>query len=400
MPSRRRLLTALGAGALSGLAGCSTSADQPPTPATPPLEQTRHIYGADGNWSSFGCNAGNTRSVHGIDPGDAPVDGVSEDWRVPVTDLQRTPPVVVDQRVYLPTRAGLQVYDASDGTQLWRAGGISDAPAVRNETVFAADSRENAVRALAADTGDEQWARETAAPPGGPSMYPGKPLVVGAGEQVVGLDPATGETVWSRQVFGPVLSSPPVWHGHAVAVATDASELALLTLTDGVGVRRFQLPAPPVGPPSADTDAVYVNCRDGTTHALQPGTSTGRRRLWAVETGWSPGGIGIDTGLVFAGTAGDLHAIESDSGDVRWTHQLGDWRHTAPAIGRETLFVGGDRLWALDPSPDGGLGGSGPAVRYERSFYGHVGPGPVLDDGTLYVVAETGEDTSHLLALS
>lgn len=292
MPSRRQFLAALGVGTLSGLAGCSTSDDQPPTPATPPLEPERHIYGADGNWSSFGCNAANTRSVHGINPGEAPVDGASEDWRVPVTGLQRTPPVVGDQRVYLLTRSGLQVYDASDGTQLWHADGISDAPVVRNETVFAADSRENAVRALAADTGEERWARETDASPVGPSMYPGMPLVVSAGEQVFGLDPTTGETVWSRRVFGTVLSSPPVWNGHAVAVATEAGELALLTLMDGTGVKRFQLPATPVGPPSADTDAVYVSCRNGTTYALQVEGDTGEQRQWSVETGWSPGALG------------------------------------------------------------------------------------------------------------
>lgn len=400
MPSRRQVLTALGVGAVSGFAGCATSADEPPTPATPPLEPERHIYGADGHWSSFGCNASNTRSVHGINPGEAPVDGVSEDWRVPVTDLQRTPPVVAGQRVYLPTRAGLQVYDAGDGTRLWHANGISDAPVVRDGTVFAADSRANAVRALAADTGDARWVRETDAPPVGPSMYPGLPLVVGAGEQVLGLDPATGETVWSRQVFGSVLASPPVWNGYAVAVATAASELVLLTLMDGTGVERIQLPATPVGPPSADTDAVYVSCRDGTTVAYRIDPSTGGQRQWSAATGWSPAGIGLDAGLVFAGTAGRLHAIERDSGDVRWTHQHGDWQQTAPAIGRETLFVGGDRLWALDPSPGGQVGGARPAVRYEQSFHGRVGPGPVLADGTLYVIAETGPESSHLLALS
>ena len=74
---------------------------------------------------------------------------------------------------------------------------------------------------------------------------------------------------------------------------------------------------------------------------------------------------------------------------------MGDWRHTAPCYGRDTLFVGGDRLWALDPTPSGG---AGPAVRFERSFAGRVGPGPVVDDGRLYVVAETAPDTHHLLA--
>ncbi|GGN94250.1 PQQ-binding-like beta-propeller repeat protein [Haloarcula pellucida] len=400
MPSRRRFLAALGVSALGGFAGCSASADEPPAPATPDLNPEKDIYGADGNWSSFGCNAGNTRSVHGITAGKAPVDGVDEEWRVPVTDLQRTAPVVAGSRVYLPTPAGLRVYDAEDGTELWREDGIEGSPVVRGGTVFAADSAENAVRALAADSGDERWSAETDVPPVGPSMYPGTPLIVGAGERVFGLNPESGETVWSRRLFGTVLPSPPVWNGYAAAVATEAGEVAVLTLTHGTGVQRFRLPAPPVAPPSADTDSVYVTCRDGVTYALGGETSSSGQRRWSVKTGWGPGGIGLDSGLVFAGMSSELHAVDSESGSVRWTHRLGNRQHTAPAIGRGTLFVGGDRLWALDPTPKSGLVGSGPAVRYERTFHGRVGPGPILHDGTLYVVAETGPDSTHLLALS
>ena len=400
MPSRRRFLSALGVATLSGFAGCTTSADSPPPPETPPLEPERHIYGADGNWSSFGCNAGNTRSVHGIDNGEAPVDGVSEDWRVPVTDLQRNPPVVADGRVYLSTGSGLEVYDTSDGSELWQTEGISDAPVVYNETVYVADDEANTVRALSVETGEEQWTLETEGSPVGPSLYPGTPLIVGVDEGVFGLNPETGEPVWSRDLFGTVIAHPPVWNGFAAAVATDAGEVSLLSLREGTGLQRFELPATPIAPPSADTDSVYVSCRNGTTYALQTGDSATGQQRWAVDTGWSPGGLGIDSGLVLAGSAQSLHAIESDSGTVRWTHPIGEWRHTAPAIGRETIFIGGDRLWALDPTPDEGVFGSAPAVRYEKTFYGRVGPGPVLDDGILYVVAKTGEESTHLLALS
>ena len=403
MPSRRRYLATVAAGALAGVAGCSNpvgrpAASDPPDASTPPLTPDRHVYGADGGWSSFGCNAANTRSVHGIDAGEAPVDGVEEQWRVEVPGLQRRAPVVADGRVFLPGRDAMRVYGADDGTELWRVGGVRDEPLVRGDTVYVADSVDRAVRALAVEDGSRLWSVSVDAPPVGPMQYPGESLIVGAGETVHALDPASGEEAWSRRLFGRVLRSPPVWNGHAAAVATEAGEVSLLRLSDGEGVWRYRLPAPPTCPPSADTDSVYVTCLDGTTYALGDDGSPGRDPSWSVETGWTRVGLALDSGLLFAGTATGLHALDAESGGVRWTHALGDWDVTAPAIGRDTLFVGGDRLWALDPTEGGG--DAGPPVRFERSFHGRVGPGPVLDDGTLYVVAETGEESTHLLALS
>ncbi|WP_341850625.1 PQQ-binding-like beta-propeller repeat protein [Natronococcus wangiae] len=93
-----------------------------------------------------------------------------------------------------------------------------------------------------------------------------------------------------------------------------------------------------------------------------------------------------------------LRAIDAESGLRYWDLQIGDWDHTAPAYGRETVFVGGDRLRALDPAPEDDPA-NGSAIRFEREFAGRVGPGPALDDGTLYVVAEVEDEELALLAL-
>lgn len=403
MPSRRRVLAALGAGAAGGLSGCagtfagrSPEPDQPPPPTSPDLDPDRHVFGADGDWSSFGCNASNTREVH---DGQAPVDGVTERWRVEVPQLQRAAPVVAGDRVYLAGHDATRVLDAGDGTELWRATGVESPPVVRDGVVYASDGGDRAVRALRAEDGSELWSRSVDATPRSPTMYPGGPLVVGAGERVLALDPDTGESRWTRRLFGEVLGRPPVFVGHAVAATTEAGEVALLRLDDGRGLRRWRLPSTPVAPPTADSDAVYVNCRDATTYALGVESAPRGDVDWTVDTGWTPGGLGVAAGLVFAATSGTLRAVDAESGEVQWTHGVGDWRHTAPAVGRDTLFVGGDRLRALDPTPGDGPLSSGPAVRFEREFHGRVGPGPVLDDGTLYVVAKTDEGAFHLLAL-
>ncbi|WP_435152219.1 hypothetical protein [Haladaptatus sp. DFWS20] len=72
MLSRRRFLAL---GAVTAFAGCTATADDPPEPGSnQSTDPDRHIYGADGEWSSFGCNASNTRAVA---DGRAPVDGVT-----------------------------------------------------------------------------------------------------------------------------------------------------------------------------------------------------------------------------------------------------------------------------------------------------------------------------------
>nr|WP_266079743.1 PQQ-binding-like beta-propeller repeat protein [Haladaptatus caseinilyticus] len=119
---------------------------------------------------------------------------------------------------------------------------------------------------------------------------------------------------------------------------------------------------------------------------------------WKRRTGWAGGGLAVKKHLYAAGTRG-LHAINPDNGERVWKHDIGDWRWTAPALGRDTLFVGGDKLYAFDPTPSFRIPGTGPSLRFETSFHGRVGPGPVLNDGVLYVVAQTGERKYHLLAL-
>ena len=396
MPSRRQFMSAVAAGALGTVAGCTGSADEPPEATTPALDPENHVSGADRNWSSFGGNAANTREVH---DGQAPVDGVTERWRVavPRSQYNEGTPVVADGRVYLPGEE-LRVFDAADGTERWRASGIRTAPVVRDGVVYGSDTAAEAVVALDADSGARLWTQPVDARPRGPSMYPGDSLVVGVGESVHALDPETGTRRWTEELFGTVLSHPPT-NGETVVVATTAGELVLLDPRDGAGIARWRLPAPTATPPVVDVHDVYVNCEDGTTYAYRGRRGAPGTARWSVDTGVASDGVTVASGLVCAGTGSDLHAVDAESGDVQWTHDIGDWGATAPAVGRDTLFVGGDRLWALDPTSAGGRLTDSPGVRFERGFAGRVGPGPVLDDGTLYVVAETGPESEHLLAL-
>lgn len=404
MPSTRRTLltTVAASGSSVALAGCSAlSSLGDPEPDEPPPagggtlpDPGDSITGANGEWSTFGCNAANTRAV-----GDAaaPVDGLSERWRAEVAQLAYRAPVVAHGRVYQPDVDILRVLDADDGSKLWTLEDVREVPLVWNDVAYV--STGGAIRALEADTGEEVWKREfeTDGRVAAPSTHGGERLVCGVGERVVALDPDDGEVRWDREVFGRVRDHPAVFMGSGYVVTTEAGMVYLLS-EDGTGRRRWQLPAVPSGPPSADSESIYVNCRNGATYALMDDGLSDTGINWKTDTSWADRGIAVADGLVLVANSRGLHAVDTESGERRWKHEIGDWRHTAPAYGRDTVFVGGDRLYALDPTPGDSPDG-GPAVRFEREFAGRVGPGPVLDDGTIYVVAEVDDESYALLAL-
>jgi len=397
MPSRRRYLAALGAAGVP-LAGCSSilgspSADDPPEAGVEdPPDPRSDLHGADGEWSSFGCNASNTR---GVADGRAPVDGVTERWRVEVAGSAYREPVVVDGRVY-HRFTDLSAYDAEDGTRLWHRPDVETTPVVRDGIAYA--GAEGRLLALDAETGDAEWelTLSKGESVGVPAIHAGEGLYVPVGEAVYKIDPETNSVEWSRDTFGRVIGPPAYVSQMGCAFATEAGYVYLLG-HDGTGFGRWRLPAVPEAPLTADANALYVNCLDGETYGIDMEQSPRLDIDWHAETGWTSGGIAVRQFVYAAGTKG-LRAIDPDSGDSLWEYDTGTWRWTAPALGRDTLFVGGDNLYALDPTPGSGAPDE-PAVRFEKSFHGRVGPGPVLDDGTIYVVAETGERTYHLLAL-
>lgn len=309
---------------------------------------------------------------------------------MPVGDFDRFEPVVAGDRVYL-LRGGeeLAVYDIEDGSELWNRPARSH-PLVRDDTVYVGDFE--TLYAYRVSDGTERWrlSFDVSGAVGTPATHGGERLFVPAGESVHAVEASTGRREWSRQLFGQVMG-PAASSGYAMVFATEAAEVVALG-TDGTGIARWRLPAEPRRPPVADSDGVFVPCLDGETYAMVMDSTPRFDVDWSVETGWSDG-LAVGQNLYAAGDRG-LVAVDPESGERLWTHDIGDWIQTAPALGRDTLFCGGDALYAFDPTLSGG---SGPALRFEESLGGRVNA-PVIDDGSLYVIAETGEMDWHLFA--
>lgn len=403
MPSRRTFLATLGTAGVSGVAGCSgLTGESSPEPDDPPaadpdaeskLNPRKHVYGATGSWSSPGCNAANTREVA---DGQAPVAEPEVRWRTDASEFSGTEPLVANDQLYLSSDEGLRALDAATGEERWSFSGTNgESPLVRGSQVYVPTYE--GLTALDSETGDVRWRTALDGNTKTPGYSGSGWLAVPSGETLHRIEPDRGEVQWSRRLFGELLGSPALWSISFPVVASEAGVVYLLD-GEGTGYATWDVPSKPQAPPTTDTDYIYVGCFDAKTYALGDLGGPEMATQWSTQTGFVDIGIGVSQGLVCTAST-DLTAIDGESGEVRWTFEKGDWRHTAPAFGRDTLFVGGDRLWALDPTPGGEAGSDGPAVRWEKEFHGRVGPGPVLDDGRLFTVAQTDEEEFELLAL-
>lgn len=111
-----------------------------------------------------------------------------------------------------------------------------------------------------------------------------------------------------------MLDHAAIFTGHWTVVATEAGLVYLLG-PEGVGHRRWQLPSPPTSPPTADTDSIYVSCRDGATYALTDDDGHADDVYWTADTGWTERGIGAADGLVFVASHGTLYVVAEVESD-------------------------------------------------------------------------------------
>ncbi|MFC6834941.1 outer membrane protein assembly factor BamB family protein [Halomarina ordinaria] len=386
MPSRRRFLahsSALGLGALGGCVDALGS-DRPTytTPGTdgPPPPPEHHAFGSDGQWSSPGFDASNTRWDY---RGSAPRDDARVRWRYPVQEGRA--PTVSNGQVFVSAPGELVVLDAMEGEELWTAPTEPSwvgVPLVRNATAYV--PVETDLRALDAVTGEELWSRSADERFTPPATVGGEELVVGNGEYVRALDAETGEERRSRRLYGTV-NAPALGTTRSPTTTTQAGEVYVLE-RDGTGVWRRTLRASIEAPVTLGRDYAYVTEVDDTLRALDHGGETVWRAEGVADFRF---GVAYTDAYVYAVDGSTLHALDSDSGEEHWAHHLGE-RAGVPAVVDDTVYVGGDRLHALDPE--------GTGERFSVDLGGRVGPDVSAGDGALYVPV-TDDEGTDLVAL-
>lgn len=267
--TRRRFL----ASAAGGSVGWGLLGQRSPSPAV--ARATKSSARARADWPQYQGDAGNT----GYSPrGTAPARNLTLEWQANVDGLSGAP-AVTNQTVYAPVftetpgdetppRHTLLALDATDGSVTWRAEMEGESSvAVIDGTVYLADGP---TRALDAADGSERWAT----PRGSyhPVVTDRFVYVTEGVEECLALDRMDGSITW-RSAF-----------------------------------RATQIPA-------VDGDTVYAGAEDGSVHALA--ATTGTRRWTQPLDDTNPDLVAAD-GMAYAAAVSGLYALDGASGDVQW----------------------------------------------------------------------------------
>ncbi|WP_227353638.1 outer membrane protein assembly factor BamB family protein [Haladaptatus salinisoli] len=385
---------------------------------------------ASDDWTSHRADEGRTGST--TDSGPTPY--ATEDWNASFDARAEAGPVVANGTAYaavttdadLPATGRVVAYDAESGEKRWTTGKVGAAtgsPAVSSDTVYVstrgtnADGYENygGLYALDADTGDVKWRVEDA-PRGSPVVADG---VVYVGSTA--YDAETGEKLWhgTGAIIGVVGDTAYAQNGSAVT-ARDADD----------GTVQWSAPIPTTADASAVEGAVTSE-----RVFLTVETANDTRSIYALSADdgsvdWkrSVPGAGDDEDLLSApavkdgsvyvtarGDTGTVYALDADTGDERWTYETPAAHPSAPAVGNDTVYVGGQFFSKLEDVGDV-VRPAVPAVyaldatdgeerwNYSIREAGHlVAYTPVVADGKAYVTVREWNgiysDESRLYAL-
>ena len=213
---------------------------------------------------------------------------------------------------------------------------------------------------------------------------------------------------WKFQTQGRVISSPAIANGTIYIGSTDQNLYAVEVET-GNQKWKFATEGPVVSSPAVSDGTVYFGSYDGNFYAVVAASGqlkwkfqTGGERRYsgkhlhdlqpAGETMPDPWDFYLSSPAVWESTVyfgsgdGNVYAVETDSGKLKWKFQTNDVVHSSPAIAEGVLYIGSwdSYLYALDAATGGEKWhfktGEDPAI------HNHVGiqSSPVVADGTVY----------------
>lgn len=329
-----------------------------------------------------------------------PREGVRERWSLDISSPSECPPVVADGLAFLPTADALRAVDAKSGDEQWRETG-GDGPTwprsvlYRDGLVYVALEEDPGLLALDAKTGEVEWSFS-------PEGYGIGALLLGLGGNrlfagdgagyVYGLDPATGERQWSRRIFGGVLELaqgiPELF------AATEAGEVYALGPDDGDAYWRGKVEGWIRALATGNGDGVFVGAFGGPTVELSGEKNGGE--AWTNDV-WASNSFVVSGGTAFA-AGHELVALDTNDGSRQWT--AGTVTDCGPAAAGDTVYAASEG--EISGYKFGGGVGFGAArfgtKRWSHSVEGTPQQGLVVADGAVFALTR-GDKHSKAYAL-
>lgn len=324
-------------------------------------------------------------------------------WRAPVGSVDRFPPLVTEERVFVLAREALIAFDR-DGTEQWSlslgdGAFVHGAPtAVPRGNWVGVGTGDGRVRLLAAADGRVRFDRTFASGVDAAVVAPvrRRELYVTTERGRIHAfrrDGSDWMRRWSHDVFGGVDHAPAV--SERVVVGTTAGVEALDD--QGHGRWRRGLPAPVVTRPTLVESVALVGTDAHVLHAFDVGTGEHRWRRTIIKNphpGESVEGIAATPDRVYVTDSRAVHALSLRDGRRLWRHH--DWeRSFGPPVlvDGAVLVTDGDGVSAFGPDGGPGVGSLRPdPVRWRFVPDGSPRGLAVAGDRAYLTVAREGGD--------
>lgn len=274
-----------------------------------------------------------------------------------------SPIVAADGRIYvMDGHNQVSALDASSGSTVWRHSvtndeedrrglfslsfgggsgsnqGFGGGLAVSGGRVFVTSGL-RVVTALDAATGDVVWTSEVESPiHGAPTVAGSRVYAVDVDNQIIAFDTATGDQAWSIQAIAEpariLRASSPAVTGEIVVAPFSSGELIALRTANGQQLWQQVLSRTNrtnalseirdiAGRPVISRGMVYAGSHSGLFQAMDVRTGTPRWQLpiATLNAPWVAGDA-----VYVTSKAGELIAINRDSGEVYWIHDINENR--------------------------------------------------------------------------
>lgn len=389
--SRRRLLSASTAAAVTAAAGCVGLLDG--DEANDGGEGENETDGRTDAGSSSGANIpiddwpSFQRSPRndGYTPGTAPTDDPAERWSTTLPGAVTEQVAVVDGTVYAATDAGtVHALDAVSGDEQWTEpleGGRSQCPCVVDGLVVVGTAAGELV-ALDATDGEREWATELAGPVAGPTAADGT-IYVGTSEAptAYAIDAADGDELWSTELAVDVLDYPAITGDGVYVAAEEPWDGRLHGLDRSDGTERWTREQTRMGTPTIFGDDIVSLSR---TPALLSPAGEQRSGFGIVGDVFTSPAATTETLVVGTGD-GDVKAIAREDFDRVWTTPVSQYPISASAVtdGAAYVTTNEPELLALDLE-------SGDRT-WDRLLEGGSVTAPTIADGAVFVGTDAGQ---------